>query len=228
MDGVAPVQNSLETGGSVSFKRSSSLGKDEFLKLLTIQLKAQNPMKPVDNMEFASQLAQFSQLEQLANIRTLLESQGYLFEALTESLQSSSVASVLGENAEVLSNKIYFDGEKTTNFGFRLDSNVQSAELVIRDANGNEIRRINLDPSMLSSGTHKLEWDGKDNRGSNVPAGEYSFQVNTKNANGGYSNAETFIFGKIQTIRFKLTGTVIVIDNIEVPIKNLISISSKV
>lgn len=222
-----PVQNNLETGGNISLSRSSSLGKEDFLKLLTIQLKTQNPMKPVDNMEFASQLAQFSELEQLANIRTLLESQSYLFEALSESLQSSSVVSVLGENAEVLSDKIYFDGEKTTNFSFRLDSSVQSAELVIRDSNGNEIRKINLDPSMLSSGTHKLDWDGHDNKGSKVSAGEYSFQVITKNANGGYSNAETFIFGKIQTIRFKLTGTVIVIDNIEVPIKNLISISSK-
>lgn len=228
MDGVASVQNSIENGGNVPITRGSSLGKDDFLKLLTIQLKTQNPMKPVDNMEFASQLAQFSQLEQLANIRKLLESQDYLFEALVESLQSSSLATVLGENAEVLSNKIYFDGEKTTNFGFRLDSNVQSAELVIRDSNGNEIRRITLEPSLQTSGTHQLQWDGKDYQGSRVPAGEYNFQVITKNPNGGYSNAETFIFGKIQTIRFKLTGTVIVIDNIEVPIKNLISISSKV
>ncbi|MGQ9819223.1 MAG: flagellar hook assembly protein FlgD [Candidatus Kapaibacteriales bacterium] len=224
MDGLTPVQNNFDMGGIVSTTRSGSLSKDDFLKLLTIQLKTQNPMKPVDNMEFASQLAQFSQLEQLANIRKLLESQGYLFEALAETLQSSSV---LGENAEVFSNKIYFDGEKTTNFGFRLDSNIQSAELIIRDSSGNEIRRIGLEPSMLTSGTHQLEWDGKDNRGSKVPAGEYSFQVITKNANGGYSNAETFIFGKIQTIRFKPTGTVIVIDNIELPIKNVISISSK-
>lgn len=228
MDGASSVQNNIDTRGNVSTTRSSSLGKDDFLRLLTIQLKTQNPMKPMDNMEFASQLAQFSQLEQLANIRTLLESQSTQFQMLAESIESASMSAVLGETAEVLSNKIYFDGDSTNDFGFKLDSPVQSAELVIRDTNGNEIRRITLDPSQLTAGTHHLQWDGTDSQGSRLPVGEYNFQIITKNANGGFSNAETLIFGKIQSIRFKLTGTVLVIDNIEVPIKNLLSISSRI
>jgi len=37
------------------------------------QLKGQNPLDPKDGTEFVSQLAQFSSLEELINIRTSLE-----------------------------------------------------------------------------------------------------------------------------------------------------------
>jgi flagellar basal-body rod modification protein FlgD len=47
--------------------------KSEFLKLLVAQLKGQNPLDPMDGMQFVSQLAQFSSVEELINIRTLLE-----------------------------------------------------------------------------------------------------------------------------------------------------------
>ena len=52
---------------------SSIVDKDDFLKLLVAQIKNQNPLNPADGVEFLTQLAQFSQLEQLINIRTGVE-----------------------------------------------------------------------------------------------------------------------------------------------------------
>ncbi len=49
------------------------VGKDDFLRLLVAQIRNQNPLNPADGIEFLSQLAQFSQLEQLIGIRTQLE-----------------------------------------------------------------------------------------------------------------------------------------------------------
>ena len=47
--------------------------KSQFLKLLVAQLKGQNPLNPQDGAQFVAQLAQFTSLEELINIRTLLE-----------------------------------------------------------------------------------------------------------------------------------------------------------
>lgn len=49
-------------------KHDENMGKDDFLKLLTMQLSHQNPLEPMDNTQFISQMAQFTSLEQMKNI----------------------------------------------------------------------------------------------------------------------------------------------------------------
>jgi len=50
--------------------------KETFLKLLVAQIKNQNPLNPTDGAAFLTQLAQFSELEQIMGMRTDLQSIG--------------------------------------------------------------------------------------------------------------------------------------------------------
>lgn len=51
----------------------SALGQGDFLKLLTVQLKLQDPLEPVDNKEMLAQMAQFSALANSTATQATLE-----------------------------------------------------------------------------------------------------------------------------------------------------------
>jgi flagellar basal-body rod modification protein FlgD len=64
------TQATPSTGAAAGKALGSSLGKDDFLKLLVGQLKNQDPMNPTSDTDFIGQMAQFSQLEQTTNMAT--------------------------------------------------------------------------------------------------------------------------------------------------------------
>lgn len=76
-------------------KANNDLGKDEFLKLLVVQLENQDPTEPVDDKEFIAQLAQFSSLEQMTQMNTALLK-------LMANYKTDLSYSLLGKQVEVL------------------------------------------------------------------------------------------------------------------------------
>ena len=70
--GTAPVTSTTLTASPPS-SSTSQLGKQQFLQLLVAQLKNQDPLKPMDDTQFITQLAQFSTLETLQQIQSSLE-----------------------------------------------------------------------------------------------------------------------------------------------------------
>lgn len=70
------------------------LGQDDFLKLLTVQLQQQDPMKPMDDTQSIAQMAQFSSLQQMSELN---ES----FAAMRLDSQMASASTLLGRQATI-------------------------------------------------------------------------------------------------------------------------------
>lgn len=203
---------------------NSKLGKDEFLKLLTYQLKAQNPLKPYDNQEFAAQLAQFSQLEQLTDIRTLLEEQKNSNNLFAQSLTNSAIPGLLGKTGIVSGNVLNLDNSSKMNLGFSVPMNYDNGVIRIYDSNGILVRTMDIDKDKLTKGKQTVEWDGTDNDGSSLANGKYIFEVILTDGKGTSTNAESFTMGKISAVRFNSDGTYLLINNTEVPFNRITEI----
>ncbi|MDD3146414.1 MAG: flagellar hook capping FlgD N-terminal domain-containing protein [Candidatus Riflebacteria bacterium] len=70
---IEPVDVSSSMNLTTSRTPGSALGKDDFLQLLTVQLKNQDPMNPMEDMDFIGQMSSFSSLEQMLNMNKQLE-----------------------------------------------------------------------------------------------------------------------------------------------------------
>ena len=74
--GVNPLSSSsgTDTGSSTTSAATTAKGYEQtFLTLLVSQLQNQDPLNPTDSTQFVTQLAQFSQLEQVIAIRQDIE-----------------------------------------------------------------------------------------------------------------------------------------------------------
>ena len=93
---------------------NSSLDKDAFLQLLVAQMKYQDPLQPTSNTEYISQLATFSELEEMQNLNsgmTLQRASGlvgqYVFMNVTDSNGSTTYPEGKVDFVQYENNKAY-------------------------------------------------------------------------------------------------------------------------
>jgi flagellar basal-body rod modification protein FlgD len=153
------------------------LGQDDFLKLLITQLKNQDPLKPTDNTEFVSQLAQFSQLEQSAKQAQLLQQS---LDAQTASLQFTLLP-MIGRTVTIGQPLVQL-GDEPAAFGYTLDKNARKVLVSIQDHQGQVVR--SLEYRDLLAGVHAAEWDGRDQDGIMMPKGLYRYLISALDADG--------------------------------------------
>ncbi|MBN1916635.1 MAG: hypothetical protein JW889_01895 [Verrucomicrobia bacterium] len=90
-----PPSDETQYGATLSSTDSRALGKQDFLKLLVAQLRYQDPLNPMNNAEFMSQTAQFSMLEELQNMSSLIEDSTFVQKV-------AQAATMVGMRAQVM------------------------------------------------------------------------------------------------------------------------------
>lgn len=193
-------------GQAMTNATSANLGKEDFLHLLTVQLRYQDPLNPMENTDFIAQMAQFSSLEQLQNMNQSLE-KGLGSEAdLQDAFRNNLATSLVGRTVEVPTVEVEYSGEGLSKIAYRLDDGAHKAELQILDARGQLVRSFQLDPSRKQG---VVEWDGQSRADSKVPAGAYRVLVIAKDAGGGPVKADALRPVTVDAVRYDRGGATI-------------------
>jgi len=194
------------TGGTGSMAESRLVGDyDSFLKLLTTQLKNQDPLAPLDATQFVSQLSQFASVEQM------IQSNKKLDQIITSLGANSMMADIglIGRTVEVPDDVAELrDG--TLSLGYGLAKNAAQATAVVRDAAGKIVRTLPVD---TRAGEHSLTWDGTDAAGDQLPDGLYSFTFGAADAEGKPVAVQPYVTATVARVETTATGSLLVLSN---------------
>ena len=174
---------------------------ETFLQMLTAQARYQDPLEPIDSSEYASQLAQFSMVEQQVLSNDLLTS-------LTNAFSANNIgqaASWIGMEART-SAPVAFDGTPLTILRLP-DATAEDAVLVVKDRDGNEVQR-----QQIATGTDPFDWDGRASDGSTIAPGVYSFSVESSTAGRVISTSDAETYARIREAQRQGSDTVYVLE----------------
>ncbi len=197
---------------------ANSLGENAFLQLLVTQLQNQDPLNPMDNTQFVSELAQFTALEQTTNLANSFQQ----FETNYTSFGQLQAAGLIGKQVATQSNQVDVISGKAGAIGFDLPQSA-SAVLNITDSNGNTVNTINL--GSLSAGLNTYQWNGLNSNGVQVPDGTYNYQIQATESNGTSTLLSGINTGTVQSIQFENGQIYVTVNGTNYPISQITQIS---
>jgi flagellar basal-body rod modification protein FlgD len=175
----------------------NELLQEDFLTLMTEQLKNQDPMKPTDNGEFLGQMAQFSSVSSLGKLEQTVSQ-------LATSLQAGmglNAVNMIGKEALVASDRVTLENDGDSARGaVNLPAGTGNLRVTISDPGGNVIRQIDM--GNQPAGLREFTWDGKRNDGSAAAKGNYLVTAQFDTEGDTTEAAQTLLFSKIDSVSF--------------------------
>ncbi|WP_029921519.1 flagellar hook assembly protein FlgD [Nevskia soli] len=218
--GLTGNGSAASSGSSTANAAASgtALNEQDFLQLMTQQLQDQDPLNPVSNSEFFSQIAQFSTvsgISQLNSSFTQLSSQ-------LASSQSLQAAGLIGHGVLVQGNTVQMAGS-----GMAGAVEVPASGDVtvnIKDSSGALVGTLDL--GVQSAGTVPFSWDGKDASGNALPTGHYTITAQVGSGSSAQA-ATTDVAAVVDSISLASSGLMLNLQGIgQVPFSNVRQIIS--
>jgi len=167
--------------------------QERFMSLLVAQLKNQDPLAPMDNAQVTSQMAQLNTVTGINNLNSTMEGVA----ASINANQTVQATSMLGRAVLTEGNDLALKDGKATG-SMELNQTVDVLRVKVLDAGANVVRTLEL--GAQSKGVHEFEWDGKAEDGSNLPAGNYKFEIESTAA-GKAASVTALNLSLVQGIR---------------------------
>jgi flagellar basal-body rod modification protein FlgD len=176
-----------------------TLGQADFLKLMTTQLNAQDPLNPMENKDMVTQLSQFSSTAGIAEINASLKA----ISAKLEGSRIGDAATWIGHDALVAGDFVNRGNDGTYSGQVNLDSAADSVTIDLLDTNG---LIVNSQTSRdVGTGPLSFAWDGI---GENSTAtGQLRVRVTARDTNGGIVPTTTNIWTPVTAVQSPAGGS---------------------
>jgi flagellar basal-body rod modification protein FlgD len=169
-------------------------------------------LKPLDNQEFASQLATFNSLEQLIGVNERLET---LQSKLLQSNQFGATA-LIGKQITTGGNQISVSAGESSTIRYRLSADAARVAVNIHNSQGELVRTLEF--GNQKSGDQVVQWDGKNSVGKSLPGGIYNFEINAFDGLGKKVAATGQVQGIVNGISLEGSEPILEIGTLKVPL----------
>ncbi|MBO9713909.1 flagellar hook assembly protein FlgD [Sphingomonas sp.] len=179
---------------------STQMDQNDFLQLMTAQLKNQDPFEPVDNTQMVAQMAQFSSLAGISEMNTTLK-------AISDKLGSSSMNDALG----YVGKTVLVEGSTAyprTGGGLAgavsLDGDATDVTVTLQNKSGETLKTLDL--GAQAQGAVAFDWDGTTDSGAAAGEGPFTVKVQARNAEGGSVSARPLVWAPVSTVSMGSDG----------------------
>ena len=196
-------------GGTASASKTavSQVSQDDFLKMMVTQLQNQDPLHPMANGEFLTQIAQFTSASGIDQLQKAFQQ----FQTSMQTSQALQAASLVGRQVVVQSDRGYLPADGEMDAIVHLPAAVGNLTVAVLDGAGQLVRKIEL--GQQPAGDAAFHWDGKDTQGKRMPAGSYQLQAQSEMDGQAVSmqvraaaTVESVTLGAGQALQLNLAG----------------------
>jgi flagellar basal-body rod modification protein FlgD len=164
---------------------------DQFLQLLTTQLKNQSPLDPLDTNQFTQQLVQFAGVEQQLRTNETLAS----LVTANKVNNATSALGFVGANVTVDRKGSPMQDDKVK---WLMDApRAGTASITIKDKDG---KTVHIGSKTLKAGEQEFVWDGKLSGGTQAAAGEYTISVSALDTVNKVMEVKTVMLARVDSV----------------------------
>ena len=215
---TSSVGGSTSSGSSAGTSALGSLTSNynDFLSLLTTQLKNQDPTSPMDSSQFTTELVQFSGVEQQINTNTNLAQ----LVSLTQAGNISQASSMLGATVSATSTQLPLqNGSAALSFTAPAAGPVTIA---ITNSDGENLYDASVN---ASAGANNWTWDGTDSSGGTLPDGAYNVAVTSTAADGSATAVPFTVTGTATSVDSEANNLTLNLGAVNVPFTSIASVN---
>lgn len=190
-----------------------TLGKDDFLKIMITQMKHQDPTQPFKAEQFASEMAQFTSVEQMQNMNRTLEK----MTTQNQPLERLAMTNMIGKTVTVDKERFPHTEGSATPLGFNLPKDAETVQVSIVSDKGEVVHQKDL--GELKAGEHSFSWDGAMPNTLPAKSGTYIFRVDARDHKDQAIPLSTKAQQRVVGVSFEGTEAVFLVGDLKNPEK---------